>query len=114
MDKSEIFRQRLKEIRLKRDWSQAELARQAGITPAAVNQFEKGPRMPSLPILQNIAAALDVSIDYLAGVSDHPNEPKVADQFQSFYRSFSNLSDQDRKILEAQLEILQKKSEQNE
>jgi len=32
-------------------WSQSELARQLGVTPAAVNQWESGKRVPSKPIM---------------------------------------------------------------
>ena len=114
MEKSEVFRQRLKEAREKKDWSQAQLAREASITPAAVNQFEKGPRMPSMPILHSLANALEVSLDYLAGEKSTPNEFKVQTEWQEFYRNFQDLSDKDREILKAQAEALKQRSKSDD
>ena len=111
MNNSALFSQRMREARTKKGWSQAELARHAGITPAAVNQFENGPRKPSLPILQSLASALEVSMDYLAGNTEQSNEFQVQSEWQEFYRGFSDLSEKDRELLKAQMEILKKKAE---
>ena len=114
MERAELFSSRLREIREKHEWSQAELARKAGITPAAVNQFEKGSRMPNLPILRKLAITLKVSIDYLAGKSDQENEVQVQGEWQEFYRGFKDLSEKDRDLLKAQMEILKEKSKSDE
>lgn len=114
MEKSEVFRQRLKEAREKKNWSQSELARQASITAAAVNQFEKGPRMPSMPILHSLASALEVSLDFLAGETSTPNEFKVQNEWQEFYRNFQDLSDKDREVLKAQAEALKMRSKSDD
>lgn len=84
MEENNIFAQRLKELREKREWSQAELARNTSITPAAINQFEKGSRKPNLPILQKIAQTLEVSIDYLVGESNKEEDFKVQKNGRSF------------------------------
>lgn len=114
MNKSEAFKQRLKQAREQKGWSQAELARQANITAAAVNQFEKGPREPSMPILHSLASALEVSLDYLVGETDTPNEFKVQNEWQEFYRNFQDLSDKDREILKAQAEALKLRAKSDE
>lgn len=80
MSDSDVFSLRIKLSRDKKGWSQAELARNAEITPAAVNQFEKGSRKPNMPILRKLAKVLDVSIDYLVGESDEENEVKSAEK----------------------------------
>ena len=99
MSDSETFHLRIKLSREKKGWSQAELARNAEITPAAVSQFEKGSRKPNMPILRKLGKVLDVSIDYLVGESDKENGIKVQNKWQEFYRGFSELSDKDRDIL---------------
>lgn len=114
MEENSIFCQRLKEARTKKGWSQAELARHANITPAAVNQFEKGPRKPSLPILHSLASALEVSLDYLAGESDKPNEAKIQTEWVEFFRNFQDLSDKDREILKAQVDFLKQRAKSSE
>ena len=49
----------VRELRLARNWSQAELASAAGMTQSAVARFEAGGTEPTLPVLGRIARALD-------------------------------------------------------
>ena len=81
---------------------------------AAVNQFEKGSRKPNMPILRKLAKVLDVSIDYLVGESEEENEVKVQNEWQEFYRGFSELTDKDREILKAQMDILKERSKSDD
>lgn len=53
---------RLREWRLRRDKSQAEVARVAGITQASLSNYETGKRELPLTTALNVAAALDVSL----------------------------------------------------
>ena len=114
MSTSDVFSERMELSRKKKGWSQAELARNAKITPAAINQFEKGSRKPNMPILRKLAKVLDVSIDYLAGESDQENEVKIQKEWQEFYRGLNELTNKDRKILKAQMDILKKCSESDD
>jgi ribosome-binding protein aMBF1 (putative translation factor) len=52
----------VRELRLERDWSQAELAAAAGMTQSAVARFEAGGTIPTLPVLVRIARALDADL----------------------------------------------------
>lgn len=53
---------RIKELRERRGWSQAELARRAGVAQPIVNRLERGKtRTPSLDNLEKLADALGVS-----------------------------------------------------
>ena len=52
----------VRELRLARKWSQAELASAAGMTQSAVARFEAGGTVPTLPGLGRIARALDVDL----------------------------------------------------
>ena len=109
MDNDDAFSRIIKLSREKKGWSQAELARNAKITPAAISQFEKGSRKPNMPILRKLAKVLGISIDYLVGESDKENEVKVQNEWQEFYRGFSELTDKDREILKAQMDILKER-----
>lgn len=53
---------RIREWRLRREMSQAEVARQAGITQASLSNYENGKRDLPLSTLVGVAAALNVSI----------------------------------------------------
>ena len=53
----------LRSLRQQHGWSQAELARRAGVTDAYVAQLETGTRRnPSLEVLQRLAKALKVPV----------------------------------------------------
>lgn len=49
-------------LREQRGWSQTELARAAGMTQSAVARFERGGTVPTLPVLERLAQALDVDL----------------------------------------------------
>lgn len=52
----------VRELRLARGWSQAELASAAAMTQSAVARFEAGGMVPTLPVLGRIARALDADL----------------------------------------------------
>jgi ribosome-binding protein aMBF1 (putative translation factor) len=52
----------VRDLRLTRGWSQAELASAAGMTQSAVARFEAGGTVPTLPLLGRIARALDADL----------------------------------------------------
>ncbi|MBQ8108776.1 MAG: helix-turn-helix transcriptional regulator [Clostridia bacterium] len=58
--------ERIRQLRLSRDWSQQDLARRAGITnKSMISYYELGERMPSYPVLLRLSAIFCVSIDCL-------------------------------------------------
>ncbi len=52
----------VRHLRQERGWSQTELARAAGMTQSAVARFEAGGTVPTLPVLDRIADALDADL----------------------------------------------------
>lgn len=52
----------IRELRERREWSQAQLAHAAGMTQSAVARFETGGTVPTLPVLERLARALDVEL----------------------------------------------------
>src|SRR3982750_3312351 len=48
--------------RERRGWSQTQLADAASMTQSAVARFEAGGTMPTLPVLERLARALDVEL----------------------------------------------------
>ena len=53
----------VRDLRERRGWSQAQLAKVSGMTQSAVARFEAGGTVPTLPVLERLAAALDVSLN---------------------------------------------------
>ena len=53
---------KVREIREQRGWSQTALARAAGMTQPAVARFEAGGGVPTLPVLERLARALDADL----------------------------------------------------
>jgi ribosome-binding protein aMBF1 (putative translation factor) len=52
----------VRELRERRGWSQTQLAKASGMTQSAVARFEAGGTVPTLAVLERLAAALDVSL----------------------------------------------------
>ncbi len=69
---SNIFSQRLREARIKAEMSQAELSRHTGITPSTLSSYEvkDNPKKPTMEKVVLIAKALNVSLDWLCGITD--------------------------------------------
>ncbi len=57
----------LRAYRLRRDLSQSDLARLAGVSPSAISQVERGERGLSLETLMALSARLNVTLDELLG-----------------------------------------------
>ncbi|GAA1546726.1 hypothetical protein GCM10009827_078620 [Dactylosporangium maewongense] len=52
----------VRELRERRGWSQTELAEAASMTQSAIARFEAGGTVPTLPVLERLARALDVEL----------------------------------------------------
>lgn len=68
----DIFKDRLKEQRMKRGATQKAMGEYLGITTRAYQFYESGERYPDFQGLLSLADYFDVSIDYLVGRSDVP------------------------------------------
>jgi predicted transcriptional regulator len=68
-DEMTAFSKNLRAARERRDMSQTALANQSGIVPSAISHFESGRREPSAGSLRKLAVALDITADYLLGLT---------------------------------------------
>ena len=57
-----------REARERLDMNQAEVAREAGISPVVYGRIERGHMLPAVPTLRKIALALRISSDVLIGI----------------------------------------------
>lgn len=66
---SNTFGQRLTSARHRRDYTQAGLAKASKINPTQIAHFEGDKREPAAENIRRLARALDISADYLLGLS---------------------------------------------
>ncbi|MCL2615956.1 MAG: helix-turn-helix transcriptional regulator [Dehalococcoidia bacterium] len=60
----------LRNLRLERNWTQAELGEKLGVTPQHVSMLESGKKFPSLQMLFLVADALGVSLTSIAAAME--------------------------------------------
>ena len=103
------FRARLREWRLKRDLTQEELARRAGVPAISVSHFETGHRFPNAESLRRLSDALGVSADYLLGRVKKPTgedleavDPEIA----ALFRRFQGMSEEAREQIKQLFETV--------
>jgi len=70
------YGERLKALRSTMGLSQQELAHKLNINRSTYARYELGQTQPDFETLQKIADFFNVTVDYLLGRSDHPNEPE--------------------------------------
>lgn len=71
MDFSKI----VKQLRLERGWSQQEVADRVGLNKMTISQYENGKRKPSFEMIEALASAFHVDLNYLLGYSDKIEKP---------------------------------------
>ena len=69
-ERKQLIGQRLNEALTKRGIKQKELAKMLGIQENAISYFIKGERTPNTVLLTDICGILDISADYLLGLTD--------------------------------------------
>ena len=65
------FAERLKELRLAKGLTRAELAKKLNINIRSISYWETGQRQCDFDTLIALARVLDTSVDYLIGMSDY-------------------------------------------
>ena len=104
---------RLKELREERRLNQEGLALKLNVSQSTVSAYEIGERTPDLETMIAIAQFFDVSLDYLAGLSEvrHPiRESDLSDREASHLCPFRSLSEIDKAKVEAYIDGLQSRS----
>ena len=72
MTLGDVMRNRLKELRKSRGYTQISLQMQTGIEQALLSKFENGERVPPTETLVRLAEFYNVSIDYILYRTDKP------------------------------------------
>ena len=87
------FSERLKQTRIKHGFTQDEFARKLNISASSISLYENGDREPSLATLKTISETLNVSTDYLLGLTEvENNESSKCDTLEKLERRHRILS----------------------
>ncbi|MFW5992273.1 MAG: helix-turn-helix domain-containing protein [Halanaerobiaceae bacterium] len=124
------FKDRLKELRNKKDIYQRELAEVIGVSEGAIGMYETGKRTPDKDILVKLAGYFDVSVDYLLGRTEEPfsadkikktlsSDPELVDlikeaavrkELKQLLKESKNMKDEEIKKVRQIIKILETKS----
>ena len=90
----EVFGSRLRELRKSKDLSQYYIAQELGIPRTTYANWEQGKADPNLEMLARLAEVLNVSTDYLLGLTDDPapRSGKLPDYIQKKLEECEKLS----------------------
>ena len=69
---NDVISKRLKELRAGVKLSQAKLAAKLGVAQPIIARYETGEHLPPIEFLVKCADFYDVSLDFLAGRTNHP------------------------------------------
>ncbi|MDR3288821.1 MAG: helix-turn-helix domain-containing protein [Peptococcaceae bacterium] len=110
---SQILARRLKTERELKGWTQAEMAKQLGISNGTLSGYERDYREPDLNTLDEISNLLNVSSDYLLGKTPKKNSAASVgstaasgDDTLPLYMAIEELSDQSQRLIREQIDHL--------
>lgn len=85
--------QAIKEARILKKMTQAELAKSLGLATITIRQYENGTREPKLDVLRKIAAALDISVYSLVSFEEASFllEEGVKEKFLAYGKTWEQL-----------------------
>lgn len=104
---------RLKELREERRLNQEGLALKLNVSQSTISAYEIGERTPDLETLIAIANFFNVSLDYLAGLSDLKQQIRQSDLSPNeleHLRTFRQLNDTDKEKVKAYIDGLQSRT----
>ena len=105
---------RIKEIRMQRGLTQRVLATRINKSTSAISSYESNVQMPPLDVLISIAAAFNVTLDYLVGMDNGPTyttkgfSDSQKEIIDLLITEFTLSSNQSKQLSANQVQILQK------
>ena len=112
---------RIKQLREKRGLIQEILAAELGITQQMLSKYEKDVTLIKVDILKKIAAYVNVTTDYLLGVSDVKRDlqrqmkmNETLDEFYDLVEVYKELDSYDKEMIWSIIQTIKKTSEKRE
>ena len=90
------FGGRILDLLNKQNMTQKELAEIIGVTESVISRYISGDREPKPNMIANIATALHTTYDYLLGLDEDYNYPKI---FRIIARNSSKITKEERRQL---------------
>ncbi len=90
-----LFGERLAMVRKKKKVSQDELAKTIGVHAPVIGRYERNEVKPSIDVATKMAEALEVSLDYLAGLAEHELDSNITKKIISI----QSLNEEDKIML---------------
>lgn len=107
-----IIANNIKKLREESGWNQAQLAKESGVSPAAISLIEKAERTPSMLVTRKLASAFKVSIDELTGVQSKSSKD-INKEAQIFFRNWhdlENLKEEDKAMIKGLIDRLKEQT----
>lgn len=95
------FKNRLKEARTKKGFSQSELAKMVGVHVTNISRYERGENKPTSDVLAKLANALDTTVDFLmSGSLDERAESGISDrELLSLFKKAEKLPEDKKTVI---------------
>lgn len=95
------IKDRIKQLRQEKQWSQAQLGQKMKIHQKQVSAYERGRNVPSTEVLIKLAEVFDVSLDYLAFEAEgKPAKVNIKDkELLRRLEDVDKLNDKDKKTI---------------
>jgi len=103
---------RVRELRVRKGWSQQALAERVGVRQKQISSYERGINVPSGEILIALARAFDISLDYLAQIAPlNATQVAIADlDLIEKVQLVDKLDDDDRQLVKRVMDLVVMKS----
>jgi len=90
------FGKRMKNLLDQQNMSQKELADKTGCTEAAISRYINGDRVPRAVVMNEIAIALNTSIEFLLSGQEENHENDIMQVEKLLARNANNMSDEEK------------------
>ena len=81
----------IKTLRLRKEWTQYELAQKIGVTPKMISFYELGERNPSKKTQQKLANAFGITLEGLVGMNETEKKEKEPMRRSELTRDIENI-----------------------
>ncbi|GAA3946622.1 helix-turn-helix domain-containing protein [Chitinophaga oryziterrae] len=95
-------------IRNEKKWTQEQLGKSIGVARYLIGKYETGVTQPPFEVVSKIAVVLNVSLDYLAGITERDpiSKDSITRDLALLLTKIEKLSKQDRTLLETVTDAL--------
>jgi transcriptional regulator with XRE-family HTH domain len=113
--------ERIREFRIKRGFTQNQMAEKLGMTESNFSSYERDKSVPPSEKLNRIALILDVSTDYLLGRTNDPTpysdksedeSPEFDEEVRALARDIQALESQNRELLKAMIKTMREQGKE--